>query len=130
MNRIVPDDFEPELFNDIGFVIRAKADIGEDVHLWTFVFQLQGPEIIVDGDVTQTPLVYSKFSDSEKQYMRPNAPSVNKGPNIEDYFKPGTMKIPESDTKVTWELGGRLHICLGADGGASPKFHLGGDPTG
>ena len=36
----------PELFNDYGFVVRAKADTGEDIHLWSFIYQQQGPEIV------------------------------------------------------------------------------------
>jgi hypothetical protein len=41
-----------EIFNDYGFVVRARTTTGEDFHLWMFIYQLKGPEVIIDGDVT------------------------------------------------------------------------------
>jgi hypothetical protein len=61
--KIQADDYGGELFNDYGFVVRAKTETGEDVHLWTFIYQQQGDEVIISGDVTQTLLIYGKFSD-------------------------------------------------------------------
>lgn len=34
-----------DLFNDCGFVIRAKAETGEDFHLWSFIYEQKGGEI-------------------------------------------------------------------------------------
>lgn len=100
-----------DLFNDCGFVIRAKAETGEDFHLWSFIYEQKGQEIIIDGDVGQTLLVYGKYSDEEKQYMHPDTPYVNKGQNIDDYYPPQTLKIDEEAAdEVTWELGGRVHV--------------------
>ena len=42
----IADDYKGELFNDYGFVVRAKAETGEDIHLWSFIYQQQGPEIV------------------------------------------------------------------------------------
>src|ERR1700753_536646 len=67
-----------DLFNDLGFVIRGKAETGEDFHLWMFIYQQEGPEVIVDGDLTQTLFLYGKFSDEDKQSIR-DYPYVNKG---------------------------------------------------
>jgi len=103
-----------ELFNDYGFVVRAKAETGEDIHLWSFIYQQLGPEIIIDGDVSQTLIVYGKYTDEEKDYIHPEMPTVNKGQNIEDYYKPGSIKVQEGKDKdgneeVTWTLDKRVH---------------------
>lgn len=99
-----------DLFNDCGFVIRAKAETGEDFHLWSFIYEQKGGEIIIDGDVGQTLLVYGKYTDAEKQYMHPDAAFVNKGQNIDDYYRPGTLEIKEDSGAVEWRLGGRIHV--------------------
>src|ERR1700750_451254 len=83
--KIMADDYDSEIFNDYGFVVRAKAETGEDIHLWRFIYQQHGAEVLVDGDVGQTLLVYGKFTEEEKQTMHPMAATVNKGQNIEDY---------------------------------------------
>jgi len=61
----------------------------------------KGTEVIIDGDVTQTLLVYGKFTDEEKKDMH-DTPYVNKGQNIEDYLPSGSIKIEEEKTQVTW----------------------------
>lgn len=122
--KMIADDYAEEIFNDYGFVVRAQAESGEDIHLWTFIYQQQGDEIILDGDVTQTLLVYGKFSDAEKQYMNPGCATVNKGQNIENYFPPGSIKWTETDKDVKWEVGGRVHW------GAPPEWKAGGEHAG
>ena len=42
------------LFNDCGFVVRARAESGEDIHLWMFTYQQRGSETIIDGDIGMT----------------------------------------------------------------------------
>ena len=120
----IADDYKGELFNDSGFVLRAKAETGEDIHLWSFIYAQQGREIIVDGDVAQTLLVYGKFSEEEKQYMHPDATTVNKGQNIEDYYKPGSIKVSESKDKVVWKLDSLKHHCT------PPEWHIKGEHAG
>jgi hypothetical protein len=39
-----------------------------------------------------------------------DTPYVNKGQNIEDYLPPGTIKIDEEETQVTWTNAGRIMI--------------------
>jgi hypothetical protein len=82
------------LFNDCGFVVRAKAESGEDTHLGMFTYQQRGSETIIDGDITQTLMVYGKFSDGEKKSMH-DTPYINKGQNIDDYHSPGSVQIQE-----------------------------------
>jgi hypothetical protein len=72
-----------DVFNDLGFVIRGRAETGEDIHLWMFIYQQEGPEVIVDGDLTQTLLLYGKFDEEQKKNIV-DAPYVNKGQNIDD----------------------------------------------
>lgn len=112
-----------DLFNDLGFVIRGKAKTGEDVHLWMFIYQQEGPEVIIDGDLTQTLLLYGKFSDEDKQCIR-DYPYVNKGQNIDDYEQPGSIKIQESSNQVTWSNAGRVMECT------PPNWKIGGEHAG
>jgi len=112
-------DKGPGFFNDYGFVVRAKTETGEDFHLWLFSYVVRGPEVIVEGDITQTLLVWGKFTDEEKKTIR-DRPYVNKGQNLEDYEKPGTLTITESDGAVTWENAGRTYT------GKPPIYDLGG----
>ncbi|GAB7356272.1 hypothetical protein MBLNU459_g7081t1 [Dothideomycetes sp. NU459] len=112
-----------ELFNDYGFVVRAKAKTGEDIHLWMFTYRLKGPEIIIDGDLTQTLMVWGKFTSEEKKYMR-DLPFVNKGQNIDDYLPPGSIKIQESEDAVTWSNAGRVYK------GSPPNWHVTGEHAG
>ena len=42
----ISNGYQGELFNDYGFVVRAKAVTGEDIHLWSFIYQQQGPETV------------------------------------------------------------------------------------
>lgn len=111
MKRRLPLDFKDEIFNDSGLVVRGKAESGEDIHLWNFIYQQQGREVVVDGDVAQLLLVYGKFTDDQKQYMNPEAAGVNKGQLIDDYYKPGTIKITEEKDKVVWKLDKMEHHC-------------------
>jgi len=53
--------------------------------------------------------------------MHPDALAVNKGQNIEDYYKRGAMKIEEGAEEVKWILGGRSHW------GAPPKWRITGE---
>lgn len=99
-----------ELFNDSGFVLRARAETGEDVQLWMFFYQQRAKEVIVDGDLVQTSLIVNSFTPAERQQMH-DTPFINKGQSLEDYFKPGMMKIVESPREVRWSLGGREMIC-------------------
>jgi len=112
-----------DIFNDLGFVIRGKAESGEDVHLWMFIYETKGPEVIIDGDLTQTLMVYGKFSDEDKKSIR-DAPYINKGQNIDDYEKPGSMKIEESSDKVIWSNAGRTMECT------PPLWKIGGTHAG
>lgn len=59
-----------ELFNDYGFVVRARTETGDDLHLWLFSYVIRGPEVIIEGDIMQTLLVWGKFTDEEKQTIR------------------------------------------------------------
>lgn len=99
-----------EFFNDKGFVIRAKTDEGADLHLWSFMYQQRGPEVIVDGDLTQSLFMLTNYSDEEKQSMHDNA-YINKGQNIEDYGKVGDIKIDESADEVVWSTPNRKYVC-------------------
>jgi len=108
-----------EVFNDYGFVVRAKAESGEDIHLWLFTYQLKGPEAIIDGDVTQTLLVFGNFSDKEKETISDNS-YINKGQNLDDYLPPGTINIKEEKDQVTWSHAGRTYI------GKPPIYELSG----
>src|SRR5215207_8666439 len=66
-----------ELFNDSGFLMRARAETGEDVQLWMFFYQQRAKEVIVPGDLVQTSLVVTKFSPAERQQMH-DTPFINK----------------------------------------------------
>ncbi|KAJ5638375.1 hypothetical protein N7490_008254 [Penicillium lividum] len=122
--KIQSYDYDGELFNDYGFVIRAKAETGEDIYLWSFIYQQQGDEAVVSGDVSQTLVIYGTFSDNEKKFMHPDCSTVNKGQDIEDYFAPGSIKWTETEQDVKWELGGRIHW------GAPPEWRVSGDHAG
>jgi hypothetical protein len=98
------------LFNDCGFVVRARAESGEDIHLWMFIYQQRGSEVVIDGDITQTLLVYGKFSDEAKKSMH-DTPYINKGQNIDDYQTPGSIQIEEDAKSVTWTHTGREFVC-------------------
>lgn len=93
-------DFD-QFFNDMGFVIRGRTEDGHDIHLWTFHYQQRGAEVVLDGDITQSLFMAAKFSDEEKKTMH-DIPYVNKGQNIEDYQKPGTIVIKEDGDKTEW----------------------------
>lgn len=108
-----------------GFVIRGRTEDGYDIHLWTFMYQQRGPEIIIDGDISQTLFIASKYSDDEKLTMH-DSPYTNKGQNIEDYAKPGTIKIvePESGKPCTWTHEDRKYVC------APPHWKVEGEHAG
>jgi len=61
-----------------------------------FIYQQKGPEVILDGNITQTLLVTAKFPDGEEKTIR-DRPYVNKGQNIDDYLPYGSMKVTETD---------------------------------
>ena len=112
-----------DVFNDLGFVIRGRAETGEDIHLWMFIYQQEGPEVIVDGDLTQTLLLYGKFDEEQKKNIV-DAPYVNKGQNIDDYEKPGSIKINEETNVVKWSNAGRTMECR------PPYWKIGGEHAG
>lgn len=120
---LVPDQYDRPLFNDYGFVVRAKTDEGEDILLWTFVYRQQGPEIIINNDVTQTCFIAGKFSDTEKIHMH-DLPYISKGQNIEDYFTPSSIKFETTSNSVTWSIAGRELIY------APPYWHAKGTHAG
>jgi hypothetical protein len=98
-----------EVFNDNGYVVRARATNGEDVHLWMFIYQQKGPEVIIDGDITQTLLVSAKFADGEEKVVA-DRPYVNKGQNIDDYLPYGSLTVTETPDQTTWANGGRVFV--------------------
>ncbi|KAI9743667.1 MAG: hypothetical protein M1818_002983 [Claussenomyces sp. TS43310] len=112
-----------QFFNDMGFVIRGRTEEGEDIHLWSFMYQQRGPEIIVDGDVSQSLFIATKFSDEEKQTMH-DTPYINKGQNIEDYGKVGSIKIQEGEKETVWSTPDRKYICQ------PPNWRVEGDHAG
>ncbi|KAK4938697.1 hypothetical protein LTR10_020880 [Elasticomyces elasticus] len=109
---IVPNDYKKPLFNDVGLIVRAKSDEGNDVLLWIFIYRQQGPEIIIANDVTQTGFVVGEFTDKEKVHMH-DTPFISKGQNLEDYYHPGAIEFEETDKKTSWKLGGREMGYLG-----------------
>jgi hypothetical protein len=113
----------PQFFSDMGFVIRGRTDEGEDIQLWMFIYIQRGAEIIVDGDVTQTCFIATKYSEDEKQTMH-SSPYINKGQNIEDYETPGAIKISESSEETIWESTNRKFTCK------PPHWHISGDHAG
>ena len=105
---IVPDDYSRDLFNDMGFVLRAKADTGEDIHLWMFMYRQLKSDHIMDNEVGQTLMVQVKYDAEEKKTMHDTA-FVNKGQNIDDYEPVGSLNFAESKDKgVVWSLAGRI----------------------
>ncbi|KAJ5924921.1 hypothetical protein N7454_007560 [Penicillium verhagenii] len=104
---IVPENYQKDLFNDMGFVLRAKSVEGHDIHLWMFLYRQLGDAVIIDNDVCQTLLVNVCFSDEEKQAMH-DSPFINKGQNIDDYNQVGTLDVKISDSKVSWSSNGRV----------------------
>jgi hypothetical protein len=94
----------------MGFVIRGKTDEGHDFHLWTFQYVQRGPEVVIDGDITQSLFMISKFSDEEKMSMHDIA-YLNKGQNLEDYGKPGRIVIKENGDKTEWATPDRQYNC-------------------
>jgi hypothetical protein len=123
----IPDEVRgKDSFNDQGFVLRAKADTGEDIHLWTFMYQQRGRESIIQADVNQMLLICGKFTDQDKEYMNPfaNATTVNVGQDVADYFKPGAIKISEDADKVIWRCENLEYICT------PPEWHVRGERGG
>ncbi|OGE54720.1 hypothetical protein PENARI_c005G11140 [Penicillium arizonense] len=106
-NPIIPENYEKDLFNDMGFVLRARSDEGHDIHLWMFMYRQLGEAVIIDNEVCQTLLVKVAFTDEEKKTMH-DAPFINKGQNIDDYNEVGTMGFTSSESKVSWSLNGRV----------------------
>jgi len=104
---IIPNDYEPDLFNDMGFVLRARADSGEDIHLWMFMYRQRGEEVIINNEVCQTLMVFPNFTDEQKKHMH-DTPFVNKGQNIEDYHKIGALTFKDTPDTNTWNLAGRV----------------------
>ena len=104
---IVPEGYERDLFNDMGFVLRAKTETGEDLYIWMFMYRQLGTEVIINNEVCQTLMVNVKFADEEKSSMR-DTPYINKGQNLDDYHKVGTLKFSDTEDSNTWTLAGRV----------------------
>ena len=113
-----------DLFNDQGFVLRARSKTGEDVHLWCFMYQQRGRESIIDGDICQLLVVAPKLSEQEKAFMHPDVWTVNEGQGLEDYFKPGTLTSEETKDKVIWKVENVQFIAT------PPYWHVVGEKAG
>jgi hypothetical protein len=101
------DEFEsPEFYSDYGFVVRATAETGEDVHLWTFMYRQACDDVVVQGDVCQTVLVVTDFTEEQKRDMHATA-FVDLGQNIEDYHKIGTLTVDQAGDRIDWRMAGR-----------------------
>lgn len=120
---IVPEGYPGDLFNDMGFVLRARSDEGHDIHLWMFMYRQLGDAVIIDNEVCQTLLVNVKFDDKEKETMH-DTEFVNKGQNIDDYNKVGTLRFTDSESTVTWSLNGRVFESQ------PPQWHVKGEHAG
>lgn len=122
---LVPHDYSKDLFNDNGFVVRARTTTGEDFHIWMFMYRQRGDEMIIDNDVCQTLVVCGNYDAGEgKRLAISDAPYVNFGQNIDDYNKIGSLQTTESDTEVKWELAGRVFT------GSPPNWRVSGTHAG
>ena len=122
--RILPEDFDQETFNDNGYVVRARTDEGDDVHLWMFMYRQIGKDVIIDNEVCQTLCIHTAYSDDEKRAMHDTL-YENKGQNIDDYHKVHSLKFNEQENQVTWSLAGRIFHTK-SDG----TFHVEGEHAG
>ncbi|KAI9743704.1 MAG: hypothetical protein M1818_003020 [Claussenomyces sp. TS43310] len=107
--EVVGIDYPHDLFNDYGFVVRARADTGEDIHLWMFMYRQRGREVIQDNDVMQTLCVHGKFGDTDVGMK--DLPYINEGQNFDDYNKPGTIQIQSTDKEAVWACKDRTFTC-------------------
>jgi hypothetical protein len=101
---IIPDGYEPDLFNDMGFVLRARTDTDEDIH---FMYRQHGTEEIINNEVCQTLMVFPNFTDAEKLSMH-DTRYINKGQNIDDYHPLGSLKFADEEKKITWTFAGSV----------------------
>jgi hypothetical protein len=120
---IVPETYDKDLFNDMGFVLRARSDEGRDIHLWMFMYRQLGEAVIINNEVCQTLLVNVALDDEEKKGMR-DTPFINKGQNIDDYNKVGSLRFDTSESQVKWSLAGRVFESQ------PPVWHVRGDHAG
>ncbi|KAL3474484.1 hypothetical protein BJX99DRAFT_260416 [Aspergillus californicus] len=103
---LTPNDYQRPLFSDSGFVVRGNTTTGEEFHIWIFWYrQLGKEEYVVNGDVMQVALLRGNFSEEDLSHMN-NVPFINKGQNLEDYRHPGTMRVSQTDNRVTWQFEG------------------------
>jgi len=112
-----------DMFTDFGFIVRARADTGEDVLLWTSPYYHRAKECIIDADLIQTLFVWGKYSPEDKKRMH-EGNFINKGQNLEDYMDPGSLKITEEEDQVIWAIGGREFI------GKPPLWQIRGEHAG
>jgi hypothetical protein len=103
---IVPDNYTEDLFNDFGYVVRAKTDSDEDLLLWLFMYRQIGTDTVIDCDISQSALLVTNFSDPEKGVMH-NTPYINKGQNVDDLYAPGALQFKITKEEATWSLDGR-----------------------
>lgn len=98
---------EKEFYYDYGFSIRATAETGEDFHLWTFMYNQNNQDALVLGDLCQTALLITNFSDKEKKLMHPT-PFIDKGQNVEDNLPLGSLTCEKGDNSYVWKIDGRV----------------------
>ncbi|OCK75644.1 hypothetical protein K432DRAFT_429279 [Lepidopterella palustris CBS 459.81] len=105
---IVPENYTKDLFSDFGFVVRARTDDNEDLLLWMFLYRQLGQDTVIDDDISQTALLVTNFSTSEKAAGMHDTPYLNKGQNIDDYYSVGSLQNTETPDQSTWSCGGRV----------------------
>ncbi|KAL6231975.1 hypothetical protein BDW75DRAFT_243403 [Aspergillus navahoensis] len=114
---------DAEIYIDSGFVVRATAETGEDVHFWTIMYHQKCREVVIQSDLTQTTFLVTKFSDEEKKQMHPT-PFIDLGQNIEDFLPLGSLVITNTDKGAHWKIAGREYIC------EAPEWHILGEHAG
>jgi hypothetical protein len=112
-----------EVESDSGFIVRATAETGEDVYLWTFAYRQQSYEVIIDADLNQTLLVYGEFAENDKYQMH-DTPFINKGQGLEDFHKPGSLRITEGGEATEWSIAGRSYVS------SPPRWAIRGEHAG
>ncbi|KAE8331429.1 hypothetical protein BDV39DRAFT_201080 [Aspergillus sergii] len=97
---------DKEFYFDSGFVIRAVAETGEDVHFWSIMYHQKCNDVIIHCDLTQTVLLVTKFSEDEKKHMHATR-FIDLGQNVEDFLPLGSFKVTETSKGAKWEAAGR-----------------------
>ncbi len=112
-----------EIYTDYGHAVRARADSGEDIFLWSAAYMHRKGQFVVNADLVQTFFIWGTYSPDEKKRMHAGN-FINRGQDLQDYFQPGDLKVIEEADKVSWALGGREFI------GAPPNWRIKGDHAG